>query len=147
MSRYQVHVDGPASQTGLISEDPCRLQEQADLNSAKELFGAEAPTIDLDIFVPKSAKDFEELGRAVAGKFLLPHERGANYKTLLKALVKAALGGSDVQQVRDLESCLAGLRSDKVKEEKAAVAAKKGEILGTSMSLCQHSLLCQSPNV
>ena len=53
----------------------------------------------------------------------------------MKALVKAALGPMDVQQAKDVEVCLAGLRADKVKEETAAKAAKKGATL-----LC--SLLC-----
>ena len=44
----------------------------------------------------------------------------------MKALVKAALGPMDVQQAKDVEVCLAGVRADKVKEETAAKAAKKG---------------------
>lgn len=52
--------------------------------------------------------------------------RSAHYKALVKALVKAALGPMDVQQAKDVEVCLAGVRADKVKEETAAKAAKKG---------------------
>ena len=52
--------------------------------------------------------------------------RSAHYKVLVKALVKAALGPMDVQQAKDVEVCLAGVRADKVKEETAAKAAKKG---------------------
>lgn len=110
------------------------MQEQADLNSAKELFGS-IPEIDLDTFIPKSAKDFEELGRAVSLKYIQPHERGSNYKLLLKSLVKSVLANSEVQQVRDLESYLAGIRSEKLKEEKAAAAAKKGKVLHLKLSI------------
>ena len=35
---------------------------------------------DLEGFIPKGPKDFEELGRLVAGKYLLPHAKSAHYK-------------------------------------------------------------------
>ena len=105
----------------------CRLQEQSDLNAAKDLFGG-GPEIDLETFAPKSVKDFEELARAVVAKYIQPHEKSAHFKALLKALLKCLLATSDVQTVKDLESCLAGIRSDKLKEEKAAAAAKKGKL-------------------
>ena len=56
----------------------------------------------------------------------------------MKALVKAALGPMDVQQAKDVEVTLAGVRADKVKEETAAKAAKKGAGL-----LC--FILCVQP--
>ena len=52
--------------------------------------------------------------------------RSPHYKALVKALVRAALGPVDVQTAKDVETCLAGVRSDKVKEEAAAKLAKKG---------------------
>ena len=39
----------------------------------------------------RSAKDFEEFGRLVAGKYLVAHSRSPQYKVLLKTLFKAAL--------------------------------------------------------
>lgn len=101
-----------------------RLQEQSDLNAFKDLMGVE--DVDLDTFEPKSAKDFESLARTLVNKHILPYEKDPKFKTLLKALMKSVLAESDVQQVKDLESCLAGIRTDKLKEEKAATAAKKG---------------------
>ena len=50
-----------------------------------------------------------------------------HYKVVIKALVKAAMQNYSVQDIRDLEACLAGLRSDKIKEENAAKLAKKGQ--------------------
>lgn len=55
--------------------------------------------------------------------------RSPHYKAMVKALVKAALGPMDVPQAKDIETCLAGVRADKVKEETAAKAAKKGALL------------------
>ena len=52
-----------------------------------------------------------------------------HYKAMVKALLKAALGPVDVPQAKDIETCLAGVRADKVKEETAAKAAKKGALL------------------
>ena len=49
-----------------------RLVEEADLQAAKDLFGAD---LDLDTLQPKSAKDFEDLARALAAKYLTPHAR------------------------------------------------------------------------
>ena len=54
------------------SRNPCRLVEDADLQAAKDLFGAD---LDLDKMQPKSAKDFEDLARALAAKYLHPHGR------------------------------------------------------------------------
>ncbi len=34
----------------------------------------------LEGFIPKSAKDFEEFGRLVAGVHMLPHARSSHYK-------------------------------------------------------------------
>ena len=50
----------------------CRLVEDADLQAAKDLFGAD---LDLDKLQPKNAKDFEDLARALAAKYLHPHGR------------------------------------------------------------------------
>ena len=49
-----------------------RLVEDADLQAAKDLFGAD---LDLDRMQPKSAKDFEDLARALVAKYLHPHSR------------------------------------------------------------------------
>lgn len=48
------------------------MVEEADLQAAKELFGED---LDLDKMQPKSAKDFEDLARALAAKYLQPHGR------------------------------------------------------------------------
>ena len=106
----------------------CRLVEEADLQSAKELFGSAGrpSTSALDAFEPKSLKDHEELARMVAHQYLLPHSKNQHYKTLLKALLKQTCVPVGLQEVKDLETCIAGIKSDKLKEEKAAKDAKKG---------------------
>ena len=106
----------------------CRLVEEADLQHAKELFGSARGTsaTGLDSFEPKSLKDHEELARMVAQQYLLPHSKNQHYKTLLKTLLKQTCQPVALQEVKDLETCIAGIKSDKLKEEKAAKDAKKG---------------------
>lgn len=47
--------------------DGCRLEEQADYAAARELFGDAGSGINLDVFLPKSLKDFEDYAYAIAG--------------------------------------------------------------------------------
>ncbi|KAK9807367.1 hypothetical protein WJX73_007240 [Symbiochloris irregularis] len=129
---------GAVSQEDQPLDDPIaeklrkqKLVEDADLRSAEELFGGSA--ISLDSFAPKSAKDFEQFGKSIVQKYVAAHTNNSNYKSLLKALVKEALASSDVQQVKDVEACLAGIRSEKIKEEKAKLAAAK--VAGKKKSL------------
>ena len=123
----------------------CRLVEEADLQSAKELFGSArgATALALDTFEPKSLKDHEELARQVTQQYLLPHSKNQHYKTLLKALLKQACGPVALPEVKDLETCIAGIKSDKIKEEKAAKEAKKGALL-LLLTCLSTVLVCQS---
>ncbi|DBA93263.1 TPA: hypothetical protein ACH3X2_003553 [Trebouxia sp. C0005] len=104
-----------------------RLIEESDLQNAKELFGNArgASASALDAFEPKSLKDHEELARFIAQQYLLPHSKNQHYKTLLKALLKQACLPVALPEVKDLETCIAGIKSDKIKEDKAAKEAKK----------------------
>ncbi|KAH7624233.1 hypothetical protein Ndes2526B_g01496 [Nannochloris sp. 'desiccata'] len=101
-----------------------RLVEDADYEATMDLFGK---SINLETFVPKSAKDFDDLGKAVAAKYLLPHSKGnaASYKAGMKALLHAALRPLTASEAKDIETVVAGIRSDKLKAEKAAVGGKK----------------------
>lgn len=130
-----------------------RLVEEADLAAAQDLFGA---TIDLDASQPKSAKEFEDFGSALVQKYLIPHSKSAHYKTLVKAVAKFALKPLDVQQTKDIETAVAGIRAEKLKEKTAADAAKKGELLHVHVRTCLSStavmlvlcgihLLCMQP--
>lgn len=101
-----------------------QLSEAADLKAAEELFGT---GLSLDKGAPKTAKEAEEFGRGLALKYMAPLAASQHYKAALKALVKGAVQPSSVQDIKDLEACLAGVRSDKIKEENAAKLAKKGE--------------------
>jgi len=127
--------------------------EDADLAAAQDLFGAK---IDLDAAQPKSAKEFEDFGSALVQKYLIPHSKSAHYKTLVKAVAKFALKPLDVQQTKDIETAVAGIRAEKLKEKAAADAAKKGEPLHVHVDVYPSStaallvlwrthLLCMQP--
>jgi hypothetical protein len=102
-----------------------RLVEEADLASAQDLFGS---NVDLDKLQPKTAKDFEDFAAALVGKYMLPHSKNTHYKALAKAVTRLALKPLDVQQTKDIETAIAGIRSDKLKEKAAADAAKKSKL-------------------
>ncbi|KFM28088.1 Eukaryotic translation initiation factor 3 subunit J [Auxenochlorella protothecoides] len=105
-----------------------RLVEESDYQNAMELFGT---VRDLDGFVPKSAKDFEEYAASIVAKYLLPHASNSNYKTLLKQLFRKALTPLTATDTKDVETSVAGVRSEKLKEEKAATAGKKATKKGS----------------
>ena len=91
-----------------------------------ELFGKD---IDIDGMVPKSAKDFEDLGKAVAAKYFLGHSalNSAHYKAGVKAFMHVAMRPLSATEAKDIETVVAGIRAEKLKEEKAAAAGKKSQ--------------------
>jgi translation initiation factor 3 subunit J len=130
-SKYDESRGAQAADSGPL-DDPLaerlrqqRLVEEADFKAALELFGEGGR--DLETFIPKSAKDFEELGQILAAKFLLPHAKtgAAPYKAGLKSLLHAALRPLSANEVKDVETCVSGVRSEKIKEEKALAGGKK----------------------
>lgn len=101
-----------------------RLVEEADYAATMELFGKSR---DLDGFIPKSNVEFEELGKLVAIKHLLPHAQAkpSLYKAAMKSLLHASLHSMAASDVKDLETCISGIRAEKLKAEKALNAGKK----------------------
>jgi translation initiation factor 3 subunit J len=104
-----------------------RLQEESDLEAARAAFGAGVDAVDVDALSPASQKEFEDYGRIVSAKYITRHAKSKHYKDLMKTLLKSSLQSLDVQQIKDLEACLAGVRSDKLKEEAAAKAKSKSK--------------------
>lgn len=103
-----------------------RLEEQADYAAAKELFGDEADKVNLDLFLPKSVKEFEEYAAALVSRYVSVHKDNKNYKAFLKALIKGACAPLTSAETKDVETSVAGLRTDKFKAEQAEAATKKG---------------------
>lgn len=101
-----------------------RLVEQSDYAAAKELFGGVGSGVNLEVFLPKSVKDFEDYAATIASKYVVGHGENKNYKAFLKSLIKHMCAPLPSTECKDLETCIAGVRSDKHKAEQAAVAAK-----------------------
>lgn len=99
------------------------MVEEADLKAAQYLFGGQQ--IELEDFIPKSKNDFDQYAFLIASKYLAPHAGSSNYKLLMKQLMKHAMSSLNSQEVKDIETSIAGIRSDKLKEEKLAAGGKK----------------------
>lgn len=137
-----------------------RLIEEADYAATQELFGA-AAAADLDGMLPKSAKDFEHYAEALVAKYLIPHRKSPHYKLVLKQVrqvvvaatslwchmgvgctthtsqvIKHALTPLSVQETKDVETCVAGVRADKLKAETAAKAAAAKSMVHSTVGVC-----------
>jgi len=96
---------------------------------------------NLDTFIPVSASDFEEYAHLVVLKHLTPHRLSNHYKALLKHILKKTSASLSSGEIRDLETCLAGARSEKLKLEKAEKAGKENSKKGES-GLFAEGLSC-----
>lgn len=120
-----------------------RLIEAADFEAAQELFGG----LNLDTMPAETVKDLEKLAEAISRKYVLPHSGSKHYKALLKGILKHSLPPLPLQETKDLESTLAGIRTDKLKEEQAVArqsTVKKGEHIGADCTClyCVYALAC-----
>ena len=82
----------------------------------------------LEGFVPKTLKEHEEFGQLVAVKHFMPLAKGAvspHTKAAVKALLKVALRPLSAADIKEVETFVAALRADKIKEEKASTLGKK----------------------
>jgi hypothetical protein len=92
-----------------------RLVEQADYESARELFGGVSTLKPLESYLPKTLKEFEDFANELVSRHVVGHWEAKHYKAFVKALVKAAVEPLGPEEVKDLETCMAGVRSDKAK--------------------------------
>ena len=115
---------------GAILDDPVaekarrqKLVEEADLRAAKE--SSENDDVQLDAFEPKSKSEFEKLGSAIAYKYLTSRSESPFYTAGVKALLRVALRDLTAAEVKEVEQHVVSVRTDKVKKETDAEAAKK----------------------
>ena len=119
--------DGPLDDPVAEKLRLLRLQEEADLKSAKELFGVDTSAQkDLTDIIPKSVAEFEEYGLLVAATYVKIHEKSANYASLLKGLIRRSIANLRSDAIKEVESAVIAMRNERLKEEKAAVSKKKG---------------------
>ncbi len=89
-----------------------RLVEQADYVATKELFG-DVGGVDLERFLPKSVKDFDEYAATIAQRYVVGHRECKNYKAFIKSLVKHICEPLPSVECKDIETSIAGVRSGK----------------------------------
>jgi Translation initiation factor eIF3 subunit len=118
-------------------------QEEAEMRMMAEQIGggegaATAGLSKLDEMseAATSKGDFEAFAKELVDTYGAPHAKSKQYKAFVKAIAKGLCEVLDKDGVKDVETALAGLRSDKVKADlKAAADAKKG-------ASASHSVCC-----
>ncbi|KAG2486474.1 hypothetical protein HYH03_014921 [Edaphochlamys debaryana] len=101
-----------------------KLVEQADYEAARELFGDALKP--LDSYMPKTLKEFEDFAAELVSRHVTEHHESKHYKAFIKVLCKLAVEPLGPDEVKDVETALAGVRADKAKKKKEEEEKKKG---------------------
>ena len=107
-----------------------RAQQDAEARMMAEQLGvsgapADTPAAALATANPTTKADFEAFAHDIFEALAKPHAGGKQYKGFVKALAKELCGVLEAESVKDVETALAGLRSEKLKAARAAAAQKK----------------------
>ncbi|XP_066491763.1 eukaryotic translation initiation factor 3 subunit J [Tiliqua scincoides] len=100
-----------------------KLQEEADLELAKETFGVNN-TCGIDVMNPSSKEDFVEFGKLLKDK-ITQYEKSLYYPGFLEALVRDVCISLEVDDLKKITNSLTVLCSEKQKQEKQNKAKKK----------------------
>ncbi|XP_077328818.1 eukaryotic translation initiation factor 3 subunit J [Lithobates pipiens] len=101
-----------------------KLQEEADLELAKEAFGEVTNVSGIDAMNPSSRDDFTEFGRLLKEK-ITQYEKSLYYPTFLEALLRDICISLEVDDLKKVSNTLSVLCSEKQKQEKQNKAKKK----------------------
>nr|XP_056721715.1 eukaryotic translation initiation factor 3 subunit J [Euleptes europaea] len=100
-----------------------KLQEEADLELAKETFGVNN-TFGIDAMNPSSKDDFTEFGKVLKEK-ITQYEKSLYYAGFLETLVRDICISLEVDDLKKVTNSLTVLCSEKQKQEKQNKAKKK----------------------
>uniref|UniRef100_A0A7M4E0T9 Eukaryotic translation initiation factor 3 subunit J n=1 Tax=Crocodylus porosus TaxID=8502 RepID=A0A7M4E0T9_CROPO len=100
-----------------------KLQEEADLELAKETFGVNN-TCGIDAMNPSSKDDFTEFGKLLKEK-ITQYEKSLHYASFLETLVRDLCISLEVDDLKKITNSLTVLCSEKQKQEKQSKARKK----------------------
>lgn len=123
-------VDAPLADPAAERARQQRLVEESDFAAARELFGGEGGD-RLESFLPKSVKDMEDFAGQLFARYLQPHAANKHYKALVKALLRAACGPLPSTEVKDVETCVSGVKAERLKAEKEAEKARSSRGKGS----------------
>lgn len=99
-----------------------KIQEDADLELAKEAFGESVSGIDA--MNPSTRDEFIEFGRVLKEK-ILQYEKSVHYTSFLETLVRDICISLEVEELKKVCSSMTVLCNEKQKQEKQSKAKKK----------------------
>ncbi|XP_043849542.1 LOW QUALITY PROTEIN: eukaryotic translation initiation factor 3 subunit J-like [Dromiciops gliroides] len=105
-----------------------KLQEEADLELAKETFGVNNTICGIDAMNPSSRDDFTEFGKLLKDK-ITQYEKSLYYASFLEALVRYVCISLEIDDLKNITNSLTVLCSEKQKQEKQSKAKKKKSVV------------------
>ncbi|XP_029577559.1 eukaryotic translation initiation factor 3 subunit J-A isoform X1 [Salmo trutta] len=116
-----------------------KMQEEADLELAKEAFGISGGSTTnnvsgIEAMCPSSKEDFTEFEKLLKVK-ILQYEKSVHYSSFLESLFRELCISLEVEDLKKISSSLTVLLNEKQKQEKAIKGKKKkkGVVLGGGM--------------
>ncbi|CDQ79338.1 unnamed protein product [Oncorhynchus mykiss] len=116
-----------------------KMQEEADLELAKEAFGMSGGSTTnnvsgIEAMCPSSKEDFTEFEKLLKVK-ILQYEKSVHYSSFLESLFRELCISLEVEDLKKISSSLTVLLNEKQKQEKAIKGKKKkkGAVLGGGM--------------
>ncbi|OCT89867.1 hypothetical protein XELAEV_18018480mg, partial [Xenopus laevis] len=97
-----------------------KLQEDSDLELAKEAFGDDVTVTGIDAMNPSTREDFTEFGKLLKEKITL-YERSLYYPGFLEALVRDVSLSLEVEDLKKINNSLTVLCFEKQKQEKVSL--------------------------
>ncbi|XP_078386242.1 eukaryotic translation initiation factor 3 subunit J-like isoform X2 [Cetorhinus maximus] len=102
-----------------------KLQEQADLEVAKDTFGMNSVMqLGIDSMCPSTKEDFTEFGKLLKEK-ITQYEKSEYYVDFLETLLRDISISLEVDDLKKLNNSLTSLCSEKLKQEKQSKGKKK----------------------
>ncbi|XP_036400423.1 eukaryotic translation initiation factor 3 subunit J-B [Megalops cyprinoides] len=101
-----------------------KLQEEADLELAKDAFGVTNNVTGIDAMSPSSKDDFTEFQKLLKEKITL-YERSVHYSSFLESLFRDLCISLEVEDLKKISNSLTVLLSEKQKQEKQNKTKKK----------------------
>ncbi|EAW77271.1 eukaryotic translation initiation factor 3, subunit 1 alpha, 35kDa, isoform CRA_c [Homo sapiens] len=94
-----------------------KLQEESDLELAKETFGVNNAVYGIDAMNPSSRDDFTEFGKLLKDK-ITQYEKSLYYASFLEVLVRDVCISLEIDDLKKITNSLTVLCSEKQKQEK-----------------------------
>ncbi|XP_061077797.1 eukaryotic translation initiation factor 3 subunit J-A-like isoform X2 [Conger conger] len=101
-----------------------QLQEEADLELAKDAFGISNNVTGIDAMSPSSKDDFTEFEKLLKEK-ISPYEKSVHYSSFLESLFRDLCISLEVEDLKKINTSLTMLLSEKQKQEKNKAKKKK----------------------